>query len=118
MLLKIRKDKNGWLLFDNAESLQIESDKIKFTEDRDIAYFMNQGEDIVVNTSINNTLPTEAIVIKFSRSGKSHVIAFDTLLYILNDQGRTVEKLVCTPEHTGRKRERNDKNRNPSSKEN
>lgn len=100
MLIKV-KDENRWVLFDNAEQVDYSNDYHQFTSQRDIGFL--QGSDggtsltiICPNvefSKISKDNPLKVGIIKFQRLQKAHVIVFNTLAYICNDQGKTVEKV-------------------------
>ena len=112
MLIKIKKDKRGkWVLFDNVEQIDYDNDLCTFfsfdeikalaPEDSNVlGHFVLYGVDV---DKISQSNPVKAAVIKFHRreldkmrreDATPCVVVFNTITYICNDTGKTVEKIV------------------------
>lgn len=103
MILKIQryKDRQGWWIFDDIRKISI-SDKmfhsgIPTVSDGMDTYIFD------VNTECNCIRPEDGcsdcveyyILICRLNSGEEYSIAFDTVAYLLNDNGKTIEKIVA-----------------------
>lgn len=112
MLIKIKKDRRGkWKLFDNVESVDYDNELATFFSFDEIkqlsppesnieCHFVLFGVDV---ETISKDSPVKAAVIRFTRremdktrrdEATQCVVVFNTITYICNDTGKTVEKVV------------------------
>ena len=98
MLVKVKRAANKWMLFDNAEQVEFSGYAQNISSTSELRFKESERSDIVVI----NLLPSRIVVgtrigeISFLRDGLINAIYFDTLAYICNDSGKTVEKVSVT----------------------
>lgn len=101
MIVKVMVNGNGgWRFFDNATAVQ------RGRIARDMAppvdcirsHSLHDGSSIVEESYIADTQAAELCdgigLISFESHGKSYNIYTDYTAYLLNDQGKTIEKLI------------------------
>jgi hypothetical protein len=111
MLIKVRKEDEGWLLFDNAEQVAYHEthnvsastaiDKI-ILADPEVADIFDSFLILKTThrTKISDAYPVKVSSIHFSRldhdkTVKRYAVVFDTIGYICNDTGKTFEKVLA-----------------------
>ena len=101
MIVKIMRyngEQQYWL-YDNVAKVSVSNPRyhsnIPKANDVNVAFF-----DIISNctcdedTACSNCVRYNLLICRFN-DGNEYSIAFDTVAYILNDEGRTVEKIVA-----------------------
>lgn len=102
MLVKVFEEDNSWVLFDNAEGVRFSTQPQRFTNQRELGFLSGHEGSISVTlvlpgvdqSEISEDNPLVAGVIRFTRAQKQHVVVFNTLAYLCNDTGKTVEKVA------------------------
>ncbi len=102
MLVKIQNSGGRWTLFDNAEQVNFGSNIHTINSEAEMHDLVppdvvTQGVFILPGITLNSISPSSPIqvgVVEFVRSQKPYVVVFSSLLYICNDNGKTVEKVI------------------------
>jgi hypothetical protein len=116
MLLKVErfygKDREkGWWLIDDIKKISV-TGRLEFYTRKDRESLTNMGNDFVALDYQNcNCIPAEeecsncpAInydnyrvvrIVARNNAGDEYSILFDTVVYVLNDNGKTIEKIVA-----------------------
>ncbi len=104
MLIKVKDVDGKWVLFDNAEEVHYDTTQEEFTSKRDLGFLVGPEEQVSLTIvlpnvdldSIDDDHPLKVGIIKFIRQSKRYMVVFNTLCYICNDQGKTVEKVAIS----------------------
>lgn len=102
MILKIERysDEQRWRIFDEIREISI-SDRLSHNgipevrKDTDVVIF-DVGTDCECGSggACSNCVDYYLLICRLS-SGEEYSIAFDTVAYLLNDSGKTIEKIVA-----------------------
>lgn len=83
-----------WMLIDNAEEVVGQRAHRDFeTYEQLVEFYQNIVSDDVMVEINHKARPTTCAILAFRRQGKHHVMVFDTALYIMNDQGKTIDNI-------------------------
>lgn len=101
MLVKIKSENGRWILFDNAEQVEFDTASRLITSREELTKIGPDDGGASVTfilpglnkNEISVDCPLYVSVIWFLRNQKSHVVVFNTLAYLCNDSGKTVEKV-------------------------
>ena len=101
MLVKIKGEGSNWTIFDNAEQVEYNSSPERISSPQDLYLLGNSAEECtyilptIVNDGIDFQIdkPTDVGFIKFTRQQKTYIVIFNTIAYLCNDSGKTVEKI-------------------------
>lgn len=104
MIIKVKDSGNRWVMFDNAELIKYDTTPVTFVSNSELNYlvpddgitqvtFVLPGID---RDQISDANPLKVCIMNFTKLAKPYMIVFSTLVYICNDQGKTVEKVVCS----------------------
>lgn len=102
MLIKTKDQEGKWILFDNAEEVRYDTTLENITNQRELGFLVDPDDQVHLTVvlpgvdmdAISDTNPLKVGIIKFVRLGKKYVVVFNTVTYICNDQGKTVEKVA------------------------
>ena len=101
MLVKIKGEGSSWTIFDNAEQVEYNSSPERITSPQDLYRLGNDAEEC---TYILNGVPNDGVdfvidspldvgFIRFTRQAKTYIVIFNTIGYLCNDSGKTVERI-------------------------
>ncbi len=104
MLIKVKDSDGKWVLFDNAEEVRYDTTLDEIRHQRDLGFLVDPDEQVhltivlpnVDMEAISDDNPLKVGIIKFLRQSKKYMVVFNTLTYICNDHGKTVEKVQIT----------------------
>ena len=102
MIIKVQGETGKWILFDNAEKVEFNTTPRKFhsIEEIDAVGVEEEASQVYYiltepsHEEMNFTNPVEAAIISFVQNHKKHVILFNTVAYLCNDQGKTIERVI------------------------
>lgn len=101
MLIKVKDVDGKWYLFDNAEEIHYDTTLDIIKNQRDLGFLVDPDEQVSLKVilpnvdmdAISEENPLKVGIIKFIRQSKHYMLVFNTLIYICNDNGKTVEKV-------------------------
>jgi len=102
MIVKVQGETGKWILFDNAEKVEFNTTPRKFRsiEEIDAVGVEEDASDVFYiltepsHEEMNFTNPVEAAIISFVKNHRKYVILFNTVAYLCNDQGKTIERVI------------------------
>ena len=103
MLVKVKDTDSKWVLFDNVEQLELDHSPVSVASFNDLLsidpqdgttqfYYILSG---VTEKEVDDRKGMDFISLRFMRQRIPHIVVFNRLAYICNDQGRTIEKASC-----------------------
>lgn len=106
MLIKVKDIDGKWVLFDNAEEVHYDTTLEELTSKRDLGFLIGSDEQVSLKVILPNVdldvidddHPLKVGIIKFVRQSKHYMVVFNTLVYICNDNGRTIERVSVNDE--------------------
>ncbi len=90
MIIKIKVD-NKYHIFDNVSKVDYYIKPKHSNNDGNITEQIREDESITVQTSTPQPVKYNWISFEDSRNGNKQSIIFDTVAYICNDNGKTIE---------------------------
>ncbi len=110
MLIKTKDQEGKWILFDNAEEVRYDTTLESIKHQRELGFLVDPDDQVHLTVvlpdvdmeAISDTNPLKVGIIKFVRLGKRYVVVFNTVTYICNDQGKTVEKVAINEDTKSR----------------
>lgn len=103
MILKVERynEKQQWWMFDNIAKISVSSDirkqqkDLEATEHDAVIFDMPRTECVCYDgETCCGTCSYYKVLICRLNNGEEYSIAFDTIAYLLNDNGKTIEKIV------------------------
>ncbi len=102
MIVKVQGETGNWILFDNAEKVEFSTTPRKFHSIEEIDAVGVDEEASHVHYILTEPChegmdfenPVEAAIISFTQNHKKHIIIFNTVAYLCNDQGKTIERVI------------------------
>ena len=97
MIIKMQVNGNGWEVIDNLKDVEyyIIDENCASSHDKDIGLPMNpvNYDEVYYGNSSEESFPTSVFVKAYRESGRSVGIMANLAVYLLNDNGKTIEKL-------------------------
>ena len=90
MIIKIKVD-NKYHIFDNVSKVDYYIKSKHSDANGNITENIHEDESITVQTSIINPIKYNWISFENNKDGNKQSIIFDTVAYICNDNGKTIE---------------------------
>ena len=102
MIVKVQGETGNWILFDNAEKVEFNTTPRKFysIEEIDAVSIEEEASQVYFvltkphHEAMDFENPVEAAIISFTQNHKKSVIIFNTVAYLCNDQGKTIERVI------------------------
>jgi hypothetical protein len=105
MIIKVKSKGNSWVLIDNAAPIKLDTTIHSFTSSSQLDYVLPLGAEpsvevtyVLPETSLSEASqgnPLKVCVLEYQRNGKDCAVVFNTIAYICNDHGKTVDKVLC-----------------------
>lgn len=103
MIVKVERYKNSrnkqnWWLLDNISSITIEEfecEPSKDFSDDEVDVIVLDYEQCLEDNNMKNAYNTNIKLHCAMTDGSDIIIVFDTIAYILNDNGKTIERIVA-----------------------
>lgn len=102
MIVKIKDEGTGWVLFDDAKNIRYDTTSVdKFhpslgEEFEGEVHFVGIDEHLFIDGV------QDACLIEFVRNDIDYAVFFGTIAYLCNDQGKTVDKVLPNVHQTRR----------------
>jgi len=98
VIVKIKQSGGRWILFDNAESVELDTTKYTVNSTEEVQGLGGPDDytgciQITPGADLSNGGRTTVGRLSYMSKGFTHTIVFNTIAYICNDSGKTVEKL-------------------------
>ena len=102
MIVKVKGENQDWVLFDNALQVRYNTTALKITSEAQLSVFEKPVEShelvtIFKDTDITTVSTNSPLIVgklTFTANNRDYTVLFNTVAYLCNDSGKTVEKVA------------------------